>query len=336
VTAMPPPLLSVTDLKVHFPIGKGLFRQGGTVRAVDGVSLDIRPHEVVGLVGESGSGKTTLGRAVLRLIEPTGGSVRFEGREILGLPAAGMTALRSRMQIIFQDPYASLNPRMTVGDTLGEALYLHGIGGRGDRPARIRGLLDKVGLPASAAGRYPHEFSGGQRQRVGIARALAVNPAFIVADEPVSALDVSIQAQIINLLQDLQQEMGLALLFIGHDLSVIEYLCDRVVVLYLGRVMETATAAELYRNPRHPYTRALLDAAPIPRPRARRTRMVLKGDLPSPLDPPSGCVFRTRCPYALPACGEAVPALRDAGPGHAVACIRPDLDLTRPLAGATA
>jgi oligopeptide/dipeptide ABC transporter ATP-binding protein len=330
------PLLSVTDLRVHFPIGKGLFRQGGTVRAVDGVSLDIRPHEVVGLVGESGSGKTTLGRAVLRLIEPTGGSVRFEGREILGLPAAGMAALRSRMQIIFQDPYASLNPRMTVGDTLGEALYLHGIGGRGDRPARIRGLLDKVGLPASAAGRYPHEFSGGQRQRVGIARALAVNPAFIVADEPVSALDVSIQAQIINLLQDLQQEMGLALLFIGHDLSVIEYLCDRVVVLYLGRVMETATAAELYRTPRHPYTRALLDAAPIPRPRARRARMVLKGDLPSPLNPPSGCVFRTRCPYALPACGEAVPALRDAGPGHAVACIRSDLDLTSPPAGVSA
>jgi oligopeptide/dipeptide ABC transporter ATP-binding protein len=328
------PLLSVTDLRVHFPIGKGLFRQGGTVRAVDGVSLDIRPHEVVGLVGESGSGKTTLGRAVLRLIEPTGGSVRFEGREILGLPAAGMAALRSRMQIIFQDPYASLNPRMTVGDTLGEALYLHGIGGRGDRPARIRGLLDKVGLPASAAGRYPHEFSGGQRQRIGIARALAVNPAFIVADEPVSALDVSIQAQIINLLQDLQQEMELALLFIGHDLSVIEYLCDRVVVLYLGRVMETATAAELYRNPRHPYTRALLDAAPIPRPRARRARMVLKGDLPSPLNPPSGCVFRTRCPYALPACGEAAPALREAGPGHDVACIRSDIDLTRPPAAA--
>ena len=334
MTAMPSPLLSVTDLKVHFPVGKGLFRYGGTVRAVDGVSLDIRPHEVVGLVGESGSGKTTLGRAVLRLIEPTGGSVRFEGKEILGLPAAGMAALRSRMQIIFQDPYASLNPRMTVGDTLGEALYLHGIGGRGDRPARIRGLLDKVGLPASAAGRYPHEFSGGQRQRVGIARALAVNPAFIVADEPVSALDVSIQAQIINLLQDLQQEMGLALLFIGHDLSVIEYLCDRVVVLYLGRVMETATAAELYRNPRHPYTRALLDAAPIPRPRAQRARMVLKGDLPSPLNPPSGCVFRTRCPYALPACAEAAPALRDAGPGHAVACIRSDLDLTRPPAAA--
>ncbi|MGL4966206.1 MAG: ABC transporter ATP-binding protein [Inquilinus sp.] len=328
------PLLSVTDLKVHFPIGKGLFRHGGTVRAVDGVSLEIRPHEVVGLVGESGSGKTTLGRAVLRLIEPTGGSVRFEGREILGLPAAGMAALRSRMQIIFQDPYASLNPRMTVGDTLGEALYLHGIGGRGDRPARIRGLLDKVGLPASAAGRYPHEFSGGQRQRIGIARALAVNPAFIVADEPVSALDVSIQAQIINLLQDLQQEMGLALLFIGHDLSVIEYLCDRVVVLYLGRVMETATAAELYRNPRHPYTRALLDAAPIPRPRARPARMVLKGDLPSPLNPPSGCVFRTRCPYALPACAEAAPVLREAGPGHAVACIREDLDLTRPPAAA--
>jgi oligopeptide/dipeptide ABC transporter ATP-binding protein len=324
------PLLVVEDLKVHFPARKGLLRQAAAIRAVDGVSFTVAAGEVVGLVGESGCGKTTLGRAVLGLVKPTAGAVRFEGRDILGLSATEMMALRGRMQIIFQDPYASLNPRMTVGDTLGEALYLHGMSRRTERPARIRNLLEKVGLPASAVERYPHEFSGGQRQRIGIARALAVGPAFIVADEPVSALDVSIQAQIINLLQDLQEEMGLAILFIGHDLSVIEYICDRVIVLYLGHVMEIAPAAVLYAAPRHPYTRALLDAVPIPDPRARRKRIMLKGDLPSPINPPSGCVFRTRCPYALPACAEAAPALRPAGTGHAFACIREDLDLTRP------
>jgi oligopeptide/dipeptide ABC transporter ATP-binding protein len=235
-----------------------------------------------------------------------------------------MKALRSRMQIIFQDPYASLNPRMSVGDTLGEALYLHGIGDRHDRQIRIADLLGKVGLPASAAIRFPHEFSGGQRQRIGIARALAVNPSFIVADEPVSALDVSIQAQIVNLLQDLRRQMQLSILFIGHDLSVVEYLCDRVIVLYLGRVMESGTARDLYTRPRHPYTRALLDAAPVPSPSARRRRVMLKGDPPSPINPPSGCVFRTRCPFTIPACAEKVPEATIVGDRHSVACIRVD------------
>jgi oligopeptide/dipeptide ABC transporter ATP-binding protein len=326
---MAEPLLQVDDLKVHFPVGKTMFSPGVTVKAVDGVSFEVGRGEVVGLVGESGSGKTTLGRAVLRLVEPTGGSVRFGGREVVGMPGAELKALRSQMQIIFQDPYASLNPRMSVGQTIGEALLLHRIGTRRDRGERVGDLLEKVGLPRSAAARFPHEFSGGQRQRIGIARALAVNPQFIVADEPVSALDVSIQAQIINLLQDLRQELGLSLLFIGHDLSVIEFLCDRVVVLYLGKVMETATAADLYARPRHPYTRALLDAAPVPNPRARRERITLKGDLPSPINPPSGCVFRTRCPFAIDRCAEAVPALETVADRHAVACIRAgELNLT--------
>jgi len=326
---MAEPLLKVTDLKVHFPIGKTLLSAGQTVRAVDGVSLEVRRGEVVGLVGESGSGKTTLGRSVLRLIEPTAGSVSFDGEELVGLPPQRMKALRSRMQIIFQDPYASLNPRMSVGQTIGEALLLHHIGTRKERPQRVGDLLQQVGLPREAAARFPHEFSGGQRQRIGIARALAVNPDFIVADEPVSALDVSIQAQIINLIQDLRQALGLSMLFIGHDLSVIEFLCDRVVVMYLGKVMETATAADLYANPRHPYTRALLDAAPVPDPRARRERITLKGDLPSPIAPPSGCVFRTRCPFAIADCAKAIPPLETVGNDHSVACIRAaELNLT--------
>ena len=326
---MPEALLKVTDLKVHFPIGKTLFSPGQTVKAVDGVSLEVRRGEVVGLVGESGSGKTTLGRSVLRLIEPTAGSVNFDGTELTGLPPAQMKALRSRMQIIFQDPYASLNPRMSVGQIIGEALMLHHIGTSRDRSQRVGDLLQQVGLPREAAARFPHEFSGGQRQRIGIARALAVNPDFIVADEPVSALDVSIQAQIINLIQDLRQALGLSLLFIGHDLSVIEFLCDRVVVMYLGKVMETARAADLYANPRHPYTRALLDAAPVPDPRARRERITLKGDLPSPIAPPSGCVFRTRCPFAIEACASSVPPLQTVGGDHQVACIRAaELNLT--------
>lgn len=326
---MPEALLKVTDLKVHFPIGKTLFSPGQTVKAVDGVSLEVRRGEVVGLVGESGSGKTTLGRSVLRLIEPTAGSVNFDGTELTGLPPPQMKALRSRMQIIFQDPYASLNPRMSVGQIIGEALMLHHIGTSRDRSQRVGDLLQQVGLPREAAARFPHEFSGGQRQRIGIARALAVNPDFIVADEPVSALDVSIQAQIINLIQDLRQALGLSLLFIGHDLSVIEFLCDRVVVMYLGKVMETARAADLYANPRHPYTRALLDAAPVPDPRDRRERITLKGDLPSPIAPPSGCVFRTRCPFAIEACASSVPPLQTVGGDHQVACIRAaELNLT--------
>ncbi|MGV8853929.1 MAG: ABC transporter ATP-binding protein [Devosia sp.] len=326
---MAEPLLNVTDLKVHFPVGKSTFSAGVTVRAVDGVSFEVGRGEVVGLVGESGSGKTTLGRSVLRLVEPTAGSVQFDGAELVGMSARDLKALRSRMQIIFQDPYASLNPRMSVGQTIGEALLLHHIGTRGDRAGRVGDLLEKVGLPRSAAERFPHEFSGGQRQRIGIARALAVNPQFIVADEPVSALDVSIQAQIINLLQDLRQDLDLSILFIGHDLSVIEFLCDRVIVMYLGKIMETATAADLYARPRHPYTRALLDAAPIPDPRARRQRITLKGDLPSPINPPSGCVFRTRCPFVIDACASAVPPLQTVENRHQVACIRSaELNLT--------
>lgn len=330
---MAEPLLVVEDLKVHYPIGKTLFKEGVTLRALDGVSFTVGKGEVVGLVGESGSGKTTLGRAVLRLVEPTSGKVRLGDKDVTALPSADLKALRSKMQIIFQDPYASLNPRMSVGQTLGEALMLHKIGTRKDRDQRIGDLLEQVGLPRSAAARFPHEFSGGQRQRIGIARALAVNPEFIVADEPVSALDVSIQAQIINLLQDLRRELGLSLLFIGHDLSVIEFLCDRVIVLYLGRVMEMGTAAELYSNPRHPYTRALLDAAPVADPTIRRERITLKGDLPSPVNPPSGCVFRTRCPYAIDACAEVVPPLETLESGHRVACIRShELNLSNPVA----
>ena len=319
---MADPLLRVADLKVHFDVGKTMFSAGTVVKAVDGVSFEVGRGEVVGLVGESGSGKTTLGRSVLRLIEPTAGSVKFDGGEVVGLPPPALKALRSRMQIIFQDPYASLNPRMSVGQIVGEALILHRIGTRGDRDQRVGDLLEKVGLPRTAAARFPHEFSGGQRQRIGIARALAVNPEFIVADEPVSALDVSIQAQIINLLQDLRQTLGLSILFIGHDLSVIEFLCDRVIVMYLGKIMETASAADLYARPRHPYTRALLDAAPVPDPRARRQRITLKGDLPSPINPPSGCVFRTRCPFAIDRCAEVVPDLEAVGEQHSVACIR--------------
>jgi oligopeptide/dipeptide ABC transporter ATP-binding protein len=331
---MPDPLVQIRDLKVEFDLGKPLFsrRPRRIVCAVNDASFDIGRGEVVGLVGESGSGKTTLGRALLRLIEPTSGSVRFDGTEVTTLSPGQLRALRARMQIIFQDPYASLNPRLGVGAAISEALLLHGIGTPADRPDRVRAMLDTVGLPPDAIDRYPHEFSGGQRQRVGIARALAMQPDFIVADEPVSALDVSIQAQIVNLLQDLREQMSLSILFIGHDLSVIEFLADRVVVLYLGRVMEIAPTRDLFRTPRHPYTRALLDAAPVTHPSRRLAdRLVLKGDLPSPANPPSGCVFRTRCPFARDACAQTVPPLTDLGGGRSAACLFVDeIDLTQP------
>lgn len=319
-----PPLLEVTSLRKYYA-GK---RNDAPVRAVDGVSFTVMPSEVVGLVGESGSGKSTIGRSVLRLHEPTSGSVRYNGEELLDANAARMRALRRDMQIVFQDPYASLNPRMRVRDIIGEALDAHRLRQGPARTPRIHELLQLVGLRPEHADRYPHEFSGGQRQRIGIARALAVEPRFIVADEPVSALDVSIQAQVINLLLDLKERLNLAMLFISHDLDVVEYICDRVVVLYLGKVMEVAPAGDLFERPLHPYTEALLEASPKPDPGMRdklATRRLLQGDLPSPADPPSGCVFRTRCPYAQPACAETVPPLQEVAPGRWRACIRPDV-----------
>jgi oligopeptide/dipeptide ABC transporter ATP-binding protein len=280
---------------------------------------------VVGLVGESGSGKTTAGRAILRLLEPSGGVIRFDGADITHLDKPALRPLRRRMQMIFQDPYSSLNPRLKVRDIIGEAFVIHDIGTRRDRPARVTELLARVGLPADSMDRYPHEFSGGQRQRIGIARALAAEPVFVVADEPVSALDVSVQAQVLNLLLDLQRSLGLTMLFIAHDLAVVQYVSDRVVVMYLGRVMEVASAETIYRRPMHPYTVALLEAAPEPDPAARRELTDLPGEMPSPFAPPSGCVFRTRCRYALPACAEVEPVLTEVAPGHSKACIRDDI-----------
>jgi oligopeptide/dipeptide ABC transporter ATP-binding protein len=317
------PLLAVRDLKKHFPIKSGLLgRTTSSVKAVDGISFDVMPGEVVGLVGESGSGKTTAGRTILRLVEPTSGEIVFDGTDIARIPAPAMRDWRRRMQIIFQDPYASLNPRMTVGEIVGQALKIHRLASGADMEDRVVQLLQKVGLASSAVRRYPHEFSGGQRQRIGIARALAVSPQFIVADEPVSALDVSIQAQVLNLLLDLKSELQLTLLFIAHDLSVVEYISDRVIVMYLGKIMEVAPARELYRNPVHPYTQALLSAIPVPDPTVRRERVILQGDIPSPINPPSGCVFRTRCPIAAPECAKVEPPLEAVGPGHFKACIR--------------
>jgi len=316
-------LLTVRDLKKHFPIRRGFWsRTVGHVKAVDGVSFDILPGEVLGLVGESGCGKTTTGRCILRLIEPTAGEVVFEGQDVVGLDRGDMRGLRRKMQIIFQDPYSSLNPRITVGAMLAEALRIHKIAEGEAAQARIRHLLEVVGLFPEHANRYPHEFSGGQRQRIGIARALSVDPRFIVCDEPVSALDVSVQAQVINLLQDLQKEFDLTFLFIAHDLAVVEHISDRVAVMYLGKLMELADSEELYRNPLHPYTRALLAAIPVPEPNARRERIELEGDVPSPANPPSGCPFHPRCPIATAECAEVVPEFRDVGGGHYVACIK--------------
>jgi oligopeptide/dipeptide ABC transporter ATP-binding protein len=316
-------LLVVRDLQKYFPIRRGFWsRTVGHVRAVDGISFDILPGEVLGLVGESGCGKTTAGRCILRLIEPTAGDVVFEGRDVLELDRGDLRQLRGEMQIIFQDPYSSLNPRLTVGSMLSEALRLHGEAEGEKVRERVRELLEVVGLAPQHAGRYPHEFSGGQRQRIGIARALSVNPRFIVCDEPVSALDVSVQAQVINLLQELQRDFDLTFLFIAHDLAVVEHISDRVAVMYLGKLMELADAEELYRNPLHPYTRALLSAIPVPDPRARRERIVLEGDVPSPAHPPSGCPFHPRCPIATAECAEVTPEFRDVGGGHFVACIK--------------
>jgi oligopeptide transport system ATP-binding protein len=301
---------------------RGLWHGHKELRAVDGVTLDVMPGETLGLVGESGCGKSTLGRLLLRLHEPTSGRIYFEGRDITSLSQSALRPLRSKMQIIFQDPYGSLNPRMTVQAALSEALGVHGlVSSASEEQERIAALLERVGLRPEHRRRYPHEFSGGQRQRIGIARALAVNPRFIVADEPISALDVSIQAQIVNLLADLQDELGLSYLFIAHDLHVVEHVSHRVAVMYLGRVVELATSEQIYESPRHPYTEALLSAAPEPDPTARKRRLVLAGDVPSPLDPPSGCPFHPRCPIAEKGlCDQEIPERRAVGPGHEVAC----------------
>jgi oligopeptide transport system ATP-binding protein len=315
------PLLEVTDLRKYFPIKKGVFSKTvGHVKAVDGVSFSVQAGEVLGLVGESGCGKTTTGRSLLRLIEPTSGSVKFDGRELVGLPRRQMRELRREMQIIFQDPYSSLNPRLTIGSILKEALTTHAIVPRRAVRGKVEELLSLVGLSPTHAGRYPHEFSGGQRQRIGVARALAVSPRLIVADEPVSALDLSIQAQIINLLRDLQRSMQLTYVFVAHDLSVVEHISDRVAVMYLGKIIELASSEELYRNPRHPYTVSLLSAIPIPDPTRRRKRIVLTGDVPSPANPPSGCRFHPRCYLAQEICSRVEPPLREIEPGHVSAC----------------
>jgi oligopeptide/dipeptide ABC transporter ATP-binding protein len=320
-------LLAVRNLVKHFPVDNS----DDVVQAVDDVTFDIIAGETLGLVGESGCGKSTVGRCLLRLHEPTSGEVRFEGRNIVGLPNREMQALRREMQIIFQDPYSSLNPRLSIRSTIAEPLKIHGIGNRAEQGERVADLLEKVGLDPKYADRYPHEFSGGQRQRIGIARALALNPKLIICDEPVSALDVSVQAQVVNLLQELQDEFGLTYLFISHGLAVVEHISDRVAVMYLGKIVEICDAAELYEMPLHPYTKALLSAIPVPDPQQKRERIVLKGDVPTPIDPPSGCRFRTRCPLAIEECAGAEPELREIMPGHFAACIRVDgYDPARP------
>ncbi|HZS87608.1 MAG TPA: dipeptide ABC transporter ATP-binding protein [Chloroflexota bacterium] len=316
-------LVSVQNLKTYFPILGGIFRRTvGYVQAVDDVSFDIKKGETFGLVGESGCGKTTTGRTILRLNKATGGKVVFDGKEVFNLSPNELKRTRKDMQIIFQDPYSSLNPRMPVGDIIGEGLRVHGMTDRKEREKTVQYFMSVVGLRKEWVRRYPHEFSGGQRQRIGVARALALRPKFIVCDEPVSALDVSVQSQVINLLEDLQKEFGLTYLFIAHDLSVVEYISDRVGVMYLGKLAELAPAEELYRNPLHPYTKALLSAIPNPDPTVRKQRIVLQGDVPSPINPPSGCRFRTRCPIAIDRCASEVPAFRLMGNGHYVACHR--------------
>jgi oligopeptide/dipeptide ABC transporter ATP-binding protein len=314
-------LLDVRNLKTYYPVLGGVLRRRvGWVKAVDDVSFSIKSGETLGLVGESGCGKTTVGRSIIRLLKPQAGEVIFDGKNILALPRDQMKAVRKDMQIIFQDPYGSLNPRMPVGDIIGEGLLVHGMKNRKEREEVVQYFLSVVGLRKEYVRRYPHEFSGGQRQRIGIARALALRPKFVVGDEPVSALDVSIQSQVLNLLKDLQGEFGLTYLFIAHDLSVVEYISDRVGVMYLGRMVELATADELYANPRMPYTQALLSAIPIADPEVKKQRIVLQGDVPSPINPPSGCPFRTRCWLAQDICAAERPALREVAPSHWAAC----------------
>jgi peptide/nickel transport system ATP-binding protein len=311
-------LVNVQNLVKHFPVEGS----ADVVRAVDGVSFEILRGETLGLVGESGCGKSTVGRCLLRLIEPTSGEITFERRNVNSLGKRELREMRREMQIVFQDPYASLNPRMKVGDIIAEPLIIHGVGNKTERRERVGELLGKVGLSPDYMKRYPHEFSGGQRQRIGVARTLALKPKLIVADEPVSALDVSVQAQVVNLLQDLQQEFGLTYLFISHGLAVVEHISTRVAVMYLGRIVEVASAIDLYARPLHPYTQALLSAIPVPDPRRKRDRIVLQGDVPTPIDPPTGCRFRTRCPIAINECAQIDPELREVAPGHRVACIR--------------
>ncbi len=321
-------LVELRDLRKWFPVGGGLLRPARQVKAIDGLSLDICRGEILSLVGESGSGKTTVGRAVLRLLEPSGGSIRFDGQDITHLGRAALRPLRRRMQLVFQDPFASLNPRHTVERIVAAPLAIQGEGGG---RARVMEALEMVGLQPHHAARYPHELSGGQRQRVGIARALILRPELLVADEPVSALDVSIQAQVVNLLLELKERLGLTILFISHDLSVVGHISDRIAVMYLGRLVEVAQTRALFRTPRHPYTEALLSAAPDPDPDAARRRIILHGDIPSPLDPPPGCAFAGRCRFALDACRAAPPPLREVAPGHLSACIRDDVALQSPL-----
>jgi peptide/nickel transport system ATP-binding protein len=324
---MSDPILAVTDLQKYFPITRGLLRHKvGDVKAVDGVTLDVHERETIGLVGESGCGKSTAGRTMLKLLEPSGGRVEFDGRDITALSRKEMVPLRREMQMIFQDPYNSLNPRHTVGTIIGAPFEVQGVTPKGGVKAAVQDIMERVGLNPEHYNRYPNEFSGGQRQRIGIARAVVLRPRVIIADEPVSALDVSIQAQVVNLLEDIQDEFGLSYVVIAHDLSVVRHISDRVAVMYLGHLVEQAPADDLYRQPLHPYTHALLSAVPVPDPdvSSKRERILLKGDLPSPSDPPSGCVFRTRCPKAQDRCAVEVPLLRELAPGHTVACHFPE------------